>query len=266
MKLVSCMPRLALALVLAVPGAAQAQGRDLDGALTLVTQYGPDYLGASRYGVALRPGFYVRWGALSLSSGGSWASPRQDDDVRGLGYELARTADMRISLGLRVDSGRDASSSPSLAGMGDVKRTVRLRLGGSWRFSPGWEVRGGWTVDAFGRGGGNLGELKLQREWQLAPSLLFTASAQTVLAGDRYLQTYYGVTPEQAARSGYPVYSPRLSLRDLSLQASLRMDLDDDWVAQASVGYSRLLGGAARSPLTLKRDPWSLSGGVGWRF
>lgn len=255
-----------VALVLALPAVVQAWSDQADGALTLVTQYGPDYLGARHYGVSAKPGLYLRWGALSISSGGSWASPRQDDDLRGLGLELARTDAMRLSLGLRMDSGRKESGSPSLAGMGDVRRTVRLRLGGSWAFDSGWELRAGWTIDAFGRGGGNLGELKLQRDWRLSPSLLFTAAAQTSLGGDRYMQTYYGVTPEQSARSGYRVYSPRLGLRDVSLTAALRLELSDDWVALGAVGYSRLLGDAARSPLVLKRDPWSLSGGIGWRF
>jgi outer membrane protein len=79
--------------------------------------------------------------------------------VRGLGVELLRNEALRVRLGLRFDSGRRESADPALAGMGDVKRTIRARIGrhlalcaraGRWGHP--------WTVDAFGRGGGNLGE------------------------------------------------------------------------------------------------------------
>lgn len=261
---------LALALALgAAPGLAPAAGLwpqgDVDGALTLLGQRGPDYLGARSYGASWRPGVYLRWGRLAISSGGGWASPR-DDDLRGLGLEVRRTHTLRVSLGLRFDSGRNESSAPALAGMGDVPRTIRARIGATWDFAPKWQLRAGWTVDAFGRGGGNLGELRVQHEQPLAPGLRLAASLGTSIAGDRYLQTYYGVTSEQAARTGYPVFEPRMGLRDLNGAASLRFDLGEDWVGLVGVGVTRMLGDAARSPLTQRTTAWSLSAGIGWQF
>lgn len=264
-RLAPCAATVAGALALAgAAGAAPVD--DLDGAVTLVTQWGPEYLGARDRGVSLRPGAYVRWGRLSVSSGGGWASPRQDDELRGLGLELTRAENYRVSLGLRFDSGRQESSSAALAGMGDVKRTVRARLGASWRVNRHWELRLGWTVDAFGRGGGNLGEAKLQHEWALSPRLQLSSGASLSLAGDRYLQTYYGVTPEQSARSGYREFSPSMSLRDLTLYTSLRFGFGEDWVGTVGAGWTRMLGDAARSPLTQRREAWSTNAGVGWRF
>lgn len=261
------LPVVLATLAVGLPGAAwAADERDLDGALTLVAQRGPDYLGASSYGISVRPGFYLRWGRLSVSSGGGWATRRQDEVLRGLGLELQRTETLRVSLGLRVDSGRDESSSPALAGMGDVKRTIRGRIGASWRFRPEWELRGEWTVDAFGRGGGNLGEFKLQHDWPLAPRMHLSTGVSMAIAGDRYLQTYYGVTPEQSARSGYPVFTPSMSVRDLSLFSNLRVDVGEDWVGLVGIGFTHILGDAARSPLTQRTNAWSLTAGLGWRF
>lgn len=257
-----------LVLLPAQPGRAAAlwpEG-DLDGAVTLVTQHGPDYPGARTSGLSVRPGLYLRWGRVAISSGGGWASPRQDDDLRGLGLELRRTRSMRLNLGLRVDSGRSEDAAPALAGMGDVKRTVRVRLGATWAFAPQWELRAGWTIDAFGRGGGNLGELKLQHDWPLAPRLHLTTGASLSLAGDRYLQTYYGVTPAQSARTGYPVFEPGMGLRDVSLFSTLRADIGEDWVGQLGAGVTHMLGDAAHSPLTQRRTGWSVSAGLGWRF
>lgn len=239
---------------------------DVDGAVTLVSSWGPEYLGASKRGLSLRPGFYLRWGRVSVSSGGGWATPRRDDDIRGLGLEVSRSDHHRISLGLRFDSGRRESSSDALAGMGDVRRTVRARLSASWQPVPDWEFRAAWTVDAFNRGGGNLLETKVERDWTLNPNLHLSSGAQVTVGGPRYMQTYFGVTPEQSARSGYPVFEPSTGLRDLTLYATLRAELAEDWVATGGVAWTRVLGDAARSPLTQRKGYGSASAGLGWRF
>lgn len=248
------------------PGLAAAAPNDLGGAVTLSVQSGPDYLGARDRGLAVRPGVFVRWGRLSVSSGAGWAARRQDIELRGLGYDLARTETFDATLGLRMDSGRNDSDSDALKGMGDIRRTIRARIGADWRFTPGWQLSGSWTVDAFGRGGGNLGELRLRHEWPLSPMLTLSSGAALTVAGDRYMQTYFGVTPEQAQRTGYRVYSPGLGLRDLQLYTTLRYELGEHWVLTGGPGLTRVLGPAARSPLTQKKQTWTLSAGAGYRF
>lgn len=239
---------------------------ELDGAVTLVSMWGPEYLGASQRGISLRPGFYLRWGRVSVSSGGGWATPRRDDDVRGLGLELLRGDEYRVTLGLRFDSGRRESSSDALAGMGDVKRTVRARVSGSWMPLADWEFRASWTVDAFGRGGGNLLEVKAEHDWPISAVWHVNSAAQLALGGPRYMRTYFGVSPEQSASSGYAVFDPSTSLRDLTLSSSVRADISKQWVATAGVAWTRVLGDAARSPLTRRQSYGSASAGVGWRF
>lgn len=253
-------------LGLSMAASAVQAAEDVDGAITLIAQRGPDYLGARDYGQSLRPGFYLRWGRLSVSSGGSWAALRQDDDLRGLGLDLLRDDKVRISLGLRVDSGRRESSSPALDGMGDVKRTIRARIGGSWKFAPNWRLAGGWTVDAFGRGGGNLLETKVEHDWQLTPRLQLTTGAALNLAGPRYMQTYFGVSAEQSARTGYAVYEPGTSWRDLQLYGTLRAEISHEWVGLVGLGYNRALGRVLDSPLTQRPNAWTLTTGLAWRF
>lgn len=256
------LPALGLAFVL--PQAAVAA--DWSGAVTLVGLWGPEYQGARDAGFSARPGFFVRYGRVSLSSGGGFAARREDAELRGLGIELAHDDRFDLSLGLRTDGGRSESDSPGLAGMGDVKRTLRARIGGTWRFAPGWQLSGNWTVDAFNRGGGNLADLKLQHDWQLTPQLSLSSSAAVSVGGDRYMQTWFGVTAEQSARSGYAEYDPRLGLRDLSLAMSLKAEVGHHWVFIGGPGLTWMLGPAAKSPLVQRRLNWSASAGVGYRF
>ncbi len=261
---------LLFTLAVCVPAAGVASAAPpadgFDGALTLVVQRGPDYLGARDFGTSARPGFFVRWGRLSVSSGGGWAAIRQDDEVRGLGLVLASTDQLRVSLGLRVDSGRNESDSGALRGLGDVKRTVRARVGAIWHFTPEWQLGAAWTIDAFGRGGGNLAEAKLQHEWQLSPRLQLTTGSTLTLGGPRYMQTYFGVDAEQSARSGYPMFKPGTSLRDIQVYTTLRADIGEDWVGLVGVGYTRALGDVVDSPMTQRVSAVTMTAGLGWRF
>lgn len=256
-----CLPWLGL--VLTLPAAA-AQG--LSGAVTGVVLWGPEYKGSAESNFAFRPGLLIRYGRVTVSSGAGFAARREDAERRGLGIDLAENEAFDLSLGLRLDNGRDESSSPALAGMGKVKRTVRVRVGGSWRFAPGWQLSGNWTVDAFNRGGGNIADAKIQYEWQLAPRFSLTPAASITVAGPRYMRTWYGVDEEQSAASGYPYYKPGLGVRDISFTLAARAELGEHWVLIGGPGYTRLLGPAGRSPIVQRRSSWSANAGVGYRF
>ncbi len=252
-----------LGLGVAFPAAA-VEG--LSGAVTGVALWGPEYKGAAKSGFALRPGLLIRYRRVTLSSGAGFAARREDADRRGLGIDLKHSEELDVSLGLRVDNGRNESTSPALAGMGDVKRTLRLRIGADWRFAPGWQLAANWTVDAFNRGGGSVLDARIQYEWQVTPRIALTPSASVAVGGPRYMKTWFGVDEEQSARSGYPVYDPGMGLRELSFALGARAELGEHWVLIGGPGFTRLLGPAGRSPIVQRRSSWSAHAGVGYRF
>lgn len=254
---------LGFGLGLALPAAA-VEG--LSGAVTGVMLWGPKYKGSARSDFAFRPGLLIRYGRVTVSSGAGFAARREDADRRGLGIDLAHSDVFDLSLGLRLDNGRDETDSPELAGMGEVKRTVRLRIGGSWQFARGWQLAGNWTVDAFNRGGGNVADARIQYEWQATPRLTLTSTASVTIAGPRYMKTWFGVDEEQSARSGYPVYDPGFGVREVGFLLNARAEIGEHWVFVGGPGYTRLLGPAAKSPIARQRSSWSASAGVGYRF
>lgn len=232
----------------------------------LLLHASPEYSGADRYKLRALPALYLRWGRFSVSNAGGFIDRRNDEVVRGLGIELGRSETFRANLGLRYDPGRAESVSSALAGVGGIKATVRARIAATWRPVPAWRFGAAWTVDAFGRGGGNYGEVSVARESRLDVHTTWTAGATLTLAGDRYLQTWYGVNAEQSARSGYPVYVPGNGLRDFTLSTSLRRRLAARWVALAGVSATRLLGPARDSPLTLRASSLAAQAGLLYEF
>jgi outer membrane scaffolding protein for murein synthesis (MipA/OmpV family) len=252
-----------LGLAAAFP-AAGVEG--LSGAVTGVALWGPEYKGSADSNFAFRPGLLIRYGRVTVSSGAGFAARREDAERRGLGIDLTSNDTLDLSLGLRLDNGRDESSSPALAGMGDVKRTLRVRVGGSWRFAPRWQLSGNWTLDAFNRGGGNIADAKIQYEWPVTPRFSLTPAASITIGGPRYMRTWYGVDEEQSAQSGYPVYEPGMGVRDVSFTLAARAEIGEHWVLIGGPGYTRLLGPAGRSPIVQRRSTWSANAGVGYRF
>jgi outer membrane scaffolding protein for murein synthesis (MipA/OmpV family) len=266
---------LALASGLAGP-AAWAQGADggpaaarpsWEGAVGLIAQYSPAYQGSAGQELTLRPGLYLRRGRFSITTTGGFVTRQNNDDVqRGVAAELVAREDLRVSLSARLDGGRNENQDPMLQGLGDIRTTVRARLSLVRPFGAGWRFTAGLSPDLLGRGGGVLADLGLSHEWRLTPTLRANAGLSLGAGDRRYMRSYFGVDPAQAARSGHPVYEPSAGLRDLGLGLNLRADLGPHWIGFVNLGASQLLGPTVDSPLTRRTDLWSLGGGLAWRF
>jgi len=278
MHLRSTIPRLVLCSALLAGGASAAVIEPelpvpetpevpWEGAIGLIATYRPEYQGATNSVVKLKPVVFLRYGRFTVSSGGgSFATKRAGDIARGLSLSLVEREGVRVSLGLRYDGGRSEADSGALAGLGDIPPTLRARIAATWRVSDHWRMGVNWNVDAFARGGGSYGELTGGWEQEVAPRWVLTVGSTLSLAGDRYMQTYYGVTEDQAASTDFPVYYPEFGLREITFGLGLRHQLNHEWILVGGIGLSRLLGPAAASPLTTDPFGWGVNAGAVWRF
>ena len=237
-----------------------------EGAIGLTTSYRPEYQGADKARFKVTPALFLRYGRLTITNASGFVTRRADDVARGLALDLVQAERLRVNAALRVDAGRSESTSSELAGMGDIRATIRLRVNASYKLEGPWRLGGAWAVDALGRGGGYYADGGIAWEQRVDPQTVVTVGASLSVAGDRYMQTYYGVDEAQAQRSGYPVYYPGSGLRDLAFNANLRHDIGRDWIVLAGAGASRLMGTAAASPLTHSRYGWGVNAGLAWRF
>ncbi len=237
-----------------------------EGAIGLSAQLRPEFAGADRRIVKLTPAIFLRYGRFTITNASGFVTRRSDDVVRGLGVDMFQGDRFSAKLSLRFDRGRGEDTSQDLSGMGDIPPTIRARVVANWRLAGPWRAGASWSVDALGRGGGNLGEVSLGWEQRVTHSTQLSMGLSLALAGDRYMQTYYGVSEEQSARTGKPVYQPSAGARDVTASVNLRQDLGPEWTLLAGLAASRQLGPAAVSPLTAQRDGWSASLAAAWRF
>ncbi|HET9820249.1 MAG TPA: MipA/OmpV family protein [Burkholderiaceae bacterium] len=237
-----------------------------EGAVGLLLAYKPAYSGASDFKLKPEVAGFLRYGRFTVTGAGGFTTRRQDDVERGLDAELVRRDDLRMSLSLRIDPGRQEADSPALSGMGDIRLTVRARLGVRWNVGKQWQLSLGSSVDALNRVGGYLVEAGVSHTIPIDAQQRLILSAGVSGAGDRHMQAWYGVTAAQSAASGYPVYTPREGLKDAGIGITWRTELGPQWAAFAGASASRLLGGAADSPLTRKAEGWSMQAALVRRF
>lgn len=276
-------PAVALArwlpLCLLLPLAAAAQTTDvavpptepapagLRYALGLAGIDAPTYAGAAGREQKLRPLWSVRYGRFRLSgarSSGLLGAPSTERHS-GASADLLDTGRLSLGLGLRFDNGRSAGDDPALAGLPDIRRTLRARLSAGWRLGNGWSTSLAYSGDILGReGGGQLG-------WGVGYGWTPWAGARASVgigagwADRRFMQTHYGIAPDVALRTGRTAYVPGAGLLDISTGAVLQVPLGGQWVVNSALSASRLQGQAADSPLTRKPFGATASVALAWR-
>ncbi|NHZ66473.1 MipA/OmpV family protein [Massilia genomosp. 1] len=70
------------------------------------------------------------------------------------------------------------------------------------------------------------------------------------LVNKGFMQSSFGISAEQAARSRRPVYQARAGIKNIDLTLRWNVDLSTKYALSTGVNVSRLMGSAADSPLT----------------
>jgi outer membrane scaffolding protein for murein synthesis (MipA/OmpV family) len=238
-----------------------------EGAIGPVVSINPEYQGGVRLSTKVTPGIFIRWGRFTLTNASGFVTRREEDDVfRGLAADFVRSKQWRVNLALRIDRGRDAGDSAALSGLQNVRSTLRGRLIVTHWFDEGAAATLGTSVDLLGHGGGTLVDMGLNQAFPIAPKGSWNIGLTVTAADQRYMQSYFGVMAQQAASSGYAVYTPGSGWRDVAAGIGLRGELGNRWIGFANFSRSRLLGPASASPLSQQRWSWGINGGLGWRF
>ena len=238
-----------------------------EGAIGPVVSSTPQYSGSSTRKVSWTPGYYLRWGRVSITNASGFQTRRYKDDVfRGLSLDLKRSDVVRFNVALRIDNGRKSSDASGLQGIEDVRRTLRARLSATYQIGPGLKTVAGLNSDLLGRGGGNIVDLGVNYDHPLTPFTSWGLGAALTAADARYMKSWYGVNAAESTASGHPVYLPHAGGRDVTVGTNWRTQIDEHWVALYGGSASRLVGPAAASPLTTARRQWSLNGGLAWSF
>lgn len=162
---------------------------------------------------------------------------------------------------------RSSQASSRLDGMDPIG--ARLELGGFFNLYLSPHLR---LTNSLLYGSGNarkgatwsVGLQRIAAETASHHSLSFTAGL--TLANRDYNQAFFGVTPTESGRSGYPAWQPSAGLKDVHLGARWNWALAPAWIVTSSLQATRLLGSAKDSPLVERPTNLTVSTALAYRF
>jgi outer membrane protein len=166
----------------------------------------------------------------------------------------------------RYVSKRDSNDYAALRGLDNID--AAFELGG--RFAYTFGMFRPWVAVRYGFGGhdGIVGEAGLDMVVRPSAETEVTFGPRTSFANRDYMQTYFGITPLEAVRSGMSAYSPGAGFKGVGAEVIGRYQFTPQWAVIGSIAYERLLGDAADSPIVKTGDENQLTAklGLSYRF
>ena len=248
------------AALLCAPAQAQRRReppREWDVTLGAAVASRPSFEGSDRSIVRPLPFVTVRWrDTISLGEGGLSVT--------------AHLKNFRFGGGLTVDPGRKDHASGGIFESGDD----RLKGLGTIRASPGFRAFASARLSLFNfevsavksLNHGVTGSLGLSAPLPLGKKLILMPHVRATWADGQYMQTYFGVTPAQAAASIFPRFNAGNGFKDVRAGANLIYRINSHWFIGTDVGVTRLMGDAALSPISLRDNNVTVMGMAGYRF
>jgi outer membrane protein len=242
----------------AVNAASAQEGRDVRDWEVLVgggVLAAPSYEGDDDYRFSVLPSIQINYRKKFFAS-----------VEGGVGYRVVDTEAFRAGPIARVKFERDDDGGQSFAvtgddtddlrGLGDVDTSFELGAFAERNIGPvalGAEIRKAVT----GHEGAVLdfGARWSGRSLAFGPPVIWSIGPRARIVDENYNRAYFGVTPQQSAASGLPVFEAEGGLHSYGLGASAIVPLSPkgEWTAVLFAGVDRLSGDAADNPLVQLR-------------
>ena len=204
--------------------------------------YLPRFQGASQHRVRPIP-------LVEASNGGFFAGT-----LNGIGYRFASSPTLQYGMRIGAAPGRKESADAHLAGMGDLKIAGEAGLFLKAKFDRGYLSS---KVSAGSRGA--RAELGTGVDIQASDTDFLRFGVSANWASAPYMQTYFGVSADQAISSGLPAYAAAGGLQNYGVVASWSHLFDRHWLGNLALSGKRLANSARNSPLVQSASSNSVS-------
>ncbi len=233
--------------------------------------FSPDYEGSANSSITPVPFVEINWNDTIF------LNPNN-----GLGINWFQHKGFVFGTSVGYDGGRKESDSKvELKGLGDIDAGVSTAAFLSYEYK---FLKAETEVShTFGGADGTTVDFGLQAFVPLAPLLkqtpLFLGTgpifgtqtkneegpggpaiilgASTSWADSNYMDSYFGVNPSQSTKSGLTNFDPSAGFKSLTGDATLVVPLTNHINVGSNVGYTRLIGDAADSPITKDSNQFS---------
>lgn len=200
--------------------------------------YGPAYAGSDKYVVNPVPDISVDY------NDGLFFANIFD----GIGSYPIQGEDYKIGASLGFDFGRrEKDDRKNLHGMGDIDMAPTANLMGEYGIGP---VRISGKLSKGTDDYGTTASLDVGTMFPASDDVMLMVSAGPVWADADHMNSYFGVSSGQAARSGYGRYEADAGLKSVGITMGAFYAVTEEVDVKFMVKADQLLGDAADSPLT----------------
>ncbi|MGI2034661.1 MipA/OmpV family protein [Rhizobium panacihumi] len=214
--------------------------------------YAPEYEGGDKLEVSPVP--------LVVFNYGDWL----EIDPRGVTVTAIQQNGLKLAARVGYESGRDQDDADRLRGLGDIDFAATVGAKASYEWD-GFEIFA--TVDQTIDGSESLiGTFGAEYQAPVTERLILGAGVEAIVANDKHMQSYFGVTAAQAASSGLAEYKAEAGLKRVNVSASAIYMLSENWLVRGEAGVGFLTGDAADSPIVEEKVQPSASLFVGYKF
>ncbi|MEY4965994.1 MAG: hypothetical protein RL274_1577 [Pseudomonadota bacterium] len=258
--LATAIAALIAAPVMAQPMRGKGPPQTWDINLGVGGSYRPTFEGSDRSRFRPLPVITVSWrDTISFGEGGLSAQVRRGP--------------FRAGGGLTFDGGRKdhdtggifGGGDDRLAGMGNIDFTLGAR--GFVGYRMGFIDFNASAVKYLGKqNDGILASFGASTPLPLGKKLIFIPGIRASWADEKYMQTFFGITPLQASRSIFPAFNARSGLQEVRGSANLIYRFNSHWFAAVNTNVTRLMGDSAKSPISFADTNTSVMTLLGYHF
>ncbi len=189
--------------------------------------------------------------------------------LRGAGYQTT-LGDFNLSAALSYGGGRKDhrstfSGSDALRGMGDIESGAQAIVGISYKLG-GVGLSLSTTQSLSHRDNGATYTLGASMPLYTSALDQVSLGASAVYGDDDHVQTYFGVTEAQHARSRFIGYTARSGFETAGVTVNWHHVIDKNWSVRSAVGVTKMLNDADASPLTSRSVTPTLMTGFIYKF
>lgn len=252
---------LSAAAFLGAANAEQPSDSKFDITAGLGAAMRPTYLGSDRYRVSPIPLVSLRWNDMVALG---------PEGLRLYWHHDAFTA----GVGLTFDGGRDEKDPNSLGfgngdsrlkGMGKIDAAIGYQAFIAYQLGM-VELSGSMTKYEGSQNDGLRARFGAAVPLHLTRAFMVKPHVEAQWANDSYMQTFFGVSAQQATTSQFAQYSAKSGLYDVTGGLTFNYVFSRHWFAMSDVSASILTGDARNSPLTYSKTGVTAMTAIGYRF
>jgi outer membrane scaffolding protein for murein synthesis (MipA/OmpV family) len=182
----------------------------------------------------------------------------------GLGVNLLRGDTYRAGVAVSYDLGRNDNDDPRIRGLGDIDPAPEAKVFGQVFILPvvlSFDIRRG-----IGGHDGWIGDLSAYMPLSASEKFIAFAGPSVTLADQDYMDSYFSVSPGQAANSNLPAFKADPGFKNANFGITAIYFITDNWLIVADAAVERLLGDAAHSPVTQSRTQFTFDLSIAYTF